>query len=192
MTIWGQEMFAFPFNNKKKEVTGITNFPQKQYIILSLQGSSPTLTKLKVTWRIQLQCFPVQMAGVDVWSQMSKFKLMVMDIYDNDCNTILHLAGKLAPRYKLSLVPGQLYKCNEVEKFGTPRMKNSTNNKNKTPQEVFTEEHKELVAEGEKWMKDTATSCTIAAALIVTIVFAAAITVPGGNNDDNGEPIFFT
>nr|GME01969.1 ankyrin repeat-containing protein NPR4-like [Ipomoea batatas] len=55
---------------------------------------------------------------------------------------------------------------------------------------VFTEEHKELKEGGEKWMKDTANSCTIAAALIVTVVFAAAITVPGGNSGENGLPIF--
>ncbi|XVF35128.1 hypothetical protein REPUB_Repub18cG0118100 [Reevesia pubescens] len=55
---------------------------------------------------------------------------------------------------------------------------------------VFTEEHKELVKEGERWMKDTANSCSVVAALIATVVFAAAITVPGGNNGDSGFPVF--
>ncbi|KAL0288293.1 UNVERIFIED_CONTAM: hypothetical protein Scaly_2736400 [Sesamum calycinum] len=55
---------------------------------------------------------------------------------------------------------------------------------------VFTEEHKMLKEEGEKWMKDTANSCMIATALIVTVMFAAAITVPGGNNNTSGFPIF--
>ncbi|KAK4391873.1 hypothetical protein Sango_1965100 [Sesamum angolense] len=55
---------------------------------------------------------------------------------------------------------------------------------------VFTEEHKILKEEGEKWMKDTSNSCTIAAALIATVMFAAAITVPGGNDNSNGFPIF--
>ncbi|GKC36714.1 ankyrin repeat-containing domain, PGG domain protein [Tanacetum coccineum] len=54
---------------------------------------------------------------------------------------------------------------------------------------VFTDEHKDLLKEGQQWMKDTATSCTVVAALIVTITFAAAITVPGGNKDD-GKPVF--
>ena len=63
------------------------------------------------------------------------------------------------------------------------------NKENKTAKMVFTDAHKALVVEGEKWMKDTATSCTIAAALIATIAFAAAITVPGGNNGANGLPI---
>ncbi|KAJ0587408.1 putative PGG domain-containing protein [Helianthus annuus] len=39
-------------------------------------------------------------------------------------------------------------------------------------------------------MKETAQSYTITAALIMTIVFAAAITVPGGNNQDDGIPEF--
>ncbi|KAL2456590.1 Ankyrin repeat family protein [Abeliophyllum distichum] len=40
-------------------------------------------------------------------------------------------------------------------------------------------------------MKDTATSCMVVAALIATVAFAAAFTVPGGNNDETGAPIFF-
>ncbi|GMP22319.1 hypothetical protein CsSME_00000391 [Camellia sinensis var. sinensis] len=59
-----------------------------------------------------------------------------------------------------------------------------------TPAEVFTDTHQELVKEGERWMKDTASSCTIVAALIATVVFAAAITVPGGNNNNSGYPYF--
>ncbi|XP_048326665.2 ankyrin repeat-containing protein ITN1-like [Ziziphus jujuba] len=38
-------------------------------------------------------------------------------------------------------------------------------------------------------MKETATSCTVVGALIITMMFAAAFTVPGGNNDDSGFPI---
>ncbi|THG03645.1 hypothetical protein TEA_006353 [Camellia sinensis var. sinensis] len=59
-----------------------------------------------------------------------------------------------------------------------------------SPSMVFTKEDKKLVEEGEKWMKDTATSCTIAAALIATIAFAAVITVPSGINGTNGVPVF--
>ncbi|XP_059310365.1 ankyrin repeat-containing protein ITN1-like [Lycium ferocissimum] len=55
---------------------------------------------------------------------------------------------------------------------------------------VFTDEHKELVKEGEKWMKETANSCIFVAALTATVGFAAAITVPGGNNQDSGFPLF--
>ena len=60
----------------------------------------------------------------------------------------------------------------------------------KKPRELFTESHRELVKAGESSMKDTATSCTVVGALIVTIMFAAAFTVPGGNNGNTGAPMF--
>lgn len=52
------------------------------------------------------------------------------------------------------------------------------------------EEHKELLKKAESWMRDTAQSCTVVAALIATMVFTASFTVPGGNNQDTGIPIF--
>lgn len=60
----------------------------------------------------------------------------------------------------------------------------------KTPKELFSEEHRALMKEGEEWMRGTANSCIIAATLIATMVFAAAFTVPGGNNSDKGTPVF--
>ncbi|MFS7956325.1 putative PGG domain-containing protein [Helianthus anomalus] len=43
--------------------------------------------------------------------------------------------------------------------------------------------------QGETWMKTTAESSSITAALIVTVVFAASITVPGGKKE-SGIPVF--
>ncbi|KAK3438803.1 hypothetical protein EUGRSUZ_C03624 [Eucalyptus grandis] len=60
----------------------------------------------------------------------------------------------------------------------------------KTPWEIFVERRKELFKEAEQWMKDTSTSSSLVATLIITIAFAAAFTVPGGNNDSMGIPIF--
>ncbi|OMO67190.1 hypothetical protein CCACVL1_20718 [Corchorus capsularis] len=128
--------------------------------------------------------------------QMSEHKRYLIQSEDILGNNILHLAGNLAPRHQLNLVSGaalqmqrelQWYK--EVEKFLYPAYREIANSEGKTPSMVFTEAHKNLVIEGEKWMKDTANSCTVVAALIATVVFAAAITVPGGNGD-NGYPIF--
>ncbi|XP_073277844.1 uncharacterized protein [Primulina huaijiensis] len=130
--------------------------------------------------------------------QMSEHKKLATQLTDNEGNNILHLVGKLAPPAQLHLVSGaalqmqrelQWYK--EVEKYVTPDSKDRKNSKLRTPPVEFSEEHKDLVKEGEKWMKDTANSCTVAAALIATIAFAASITVPGGNNGDNGVPIFY-
>jgi len=77
-----------------------------------------------------------------------------------------------------------------VEKFVQPAHKAMKNKDGKTAAIVFSEEHQTLVKEGEKWMKDTATSCTVVAALIATVVFAAVITVPGGNDQNTGIPLF--
>nr|POE67849.1 ankyrin repeat-containing protein npr4 [Quercus suber] len=101
------------------------------------------------------------------------------------------------PSARRNTVPGaaflmqrevQWYK--ELESIVRPSILENTNKNVKRPQELFTESHKELVKEGEKWMKGTASSCTVVAALIVTIMFAAAITVPGGNKQDLGLPTF--
>lgn len=96
----------------------------------------------------------------------------------------------MQPVLKLSQLILLLTFKQEVEKFLHPYSRERANNAGKTPKMVFTEEHMSLKAEGDKWMKDTANSCTIAAALIATVVFASAITVPGGNKADSGFPFF--
>ena len=61
----------------------------------------------------------------------------------------------------------------------------------KTPQDLFTEEHRALMGQGELWMKDTATSCLLVATIIATVVFSAAFSMPGGTDDHTGKPNFF-
>lgn len=79
----------------------------------------------------------------------------------------------------------------EVERILPSQLREKMNHSDcKKPRELFTIHHKQLVEDGEKWMKDTARSCSVVGALIVTIMFAAAFTVPGGNNQDTGIPIF--
>jgi hypothetical protein len=78
----------------------------------------------------------------------------------------------------------------EVESIVPPRYKEFLNKAGLTPRELFTENHKALMEEGEKWMKGTTTSCTVVGALIVTIMFAVAFIVVGGNKQETGYPIF--
>ena len=59
-----------------------------------------------------------------------------------------------------------------------------------TPRELFTKNHKDMRKDGEQWMKETTTSCTVVGTLIVTIMFATVITVLGGNDQNNGFLIF--
>ncbi|KAF5808973.1 putative PGG domain, ankyrin repeat-containing domain superfamily [Helianthus annuus] len=129
--------------------------------------------------------------------QMSGHKNIYKTIKDPFGNNLLHLAARLAPSDKLNHISGaalqiqsELKWFKEVQESAWSLNSIQKNSSGETPQMVFTKEHKELVIEGEKWMKETAQSYTITAALIMTIVFAAAITVPGGNNQDNGIPEF--
>ncbi|RZC51452.1 hypothetical protein C5167_019874 [Papaver somniferum] len=121
---------------------------------------------------------------------------------DSSANTILHFAAKLAPPHKLISISGAALKMQrelqwfkEVERITPEMTKDSTNNDGKTARVLFTKQHADLLEKGEKWMKDTATSCMLVATLIATVVFAAPFTAPGGsisdiNSKDNGIPIF--
>ncbi|KAI8571545.1 hypothetical protein RHMOL_Rhmol01G0128000 [Rhododendron molle] len=143
-----------------------------------------------------------------VWRREHVFNLMYqleagskfISRRDHSGNNGLHLAAHLGHEQKISLrasaagailqVQRELQWFKVVENFSSPGDKEKRNNDGLTPAEVFTETHQELVKEGKRWMQQTATSCTIVAALIAAMVFAAAITVPGGNDNKNGRPIF--
>lgn len=71
-----------------------------------------------------------------------------------------------------------------------PQLVEMLNSDGKTPRQLFTEQHKMLREEGENWMRGIASACTVVAALIVTIMFAAVFTVPGGYKQDIGSPIY--
>ncbi|PWA66970.1 Ankyrin repeat-containing protein [Artemisia annua] len=113
---------------------------------------------------------------------------------DYSGNNLLQLVGRLAPSNVLSCTTGAALQLQRElqwrEKFMEPMQLTDLNIDNETPEMVFTREHANLGKDGEKWMKATAESCSITAALIVTIVFAAAITVPGGSNQETGVPLF--
>lgn len=77
-----------------------------------------------------------------------------------------------------------------VESIVPPMYKEAKNADGIKPHELFSKSHEQLVKDGRQWAKDTASSFTIVGTLIITIMFAAAFTVPGGNNENNGSPIF--
>ncbi|KAF5446454.1 hypothetical protein F2P56_032082 [Juglans regia] len=116
---------------------------------------------------------------------------------DNFGNNILHLAGNLTDFTPLDHITGaalqmqrELQWFKEVESLCNPMYKTELNKDGLTPKLVFTKTHKDLMKDGEIWMKGTAGSCTVVGALIVTIMFAAAFTVPGGTNQETGFPVF--
>jgi O-antigen ligase len=77
----------------------------------------------------------------------------------------------------------------EVESIMNPVLKENLNANTQTARELFTSDHKDLVVKGEQWMKEAATSCTVVGALIITIMFTVAFTVPGGNVQETGYPV---
>ncbi|GLT34791.1 hypothetical protein SLA2020_092870 [Shorea laevis] len=130
------------------------------------------------------------------------WKTLILNRKDVKGNNTLHVAGEIAPHFQLARITSpalqmqrELQWFKEVERIVPEWCKEAKNFRDgekppKTPYEVFSESHKELVQEGGKWMKETASSFIIVGTLIVTIMFAAAFTVPGGNDQNSGFPIF--
>jgi hypothetical protein len=63
------------------------------------------------------------------------------------------------------------------------------NKQRKTPEDLFTETHKDLIKEGGKWLSKTFESCSVVAALIATVAFVTSTTIPGGVKQESGTPI---
>ena len=63
------------------------------------------------------------------------------------------------------------------------------NDDGKTARELFKDNHERQLQNARTWIKETTQSCSTVAALVATVVFAAAYTVPGGS-DENGKPNF--
>ncbi|XP_071913957.1 uncharacterized protein [Coffea arabica] len=110
-------------------------------------------------------------------------------------NNYLHLAAKLSPQSQLDRVSGaalqmqrELQWFKEVESIVQPKLKEDMNDNKKTPSALFTDEHKVLAREGERWMKNTAGSSMIVGTLISAVMFTTAFTIPGGNSQ-SGLPI---
>ncbi|XP_040998509.1 ankyrin repeat-containing protein ITN1-like [Juglans microcarpa x Juglans regia] len=110
---------------------------------------------------------------------------------------MLHLDAELPSPNRLNIVFGaalqmqrEMLWFQEIKKIMPNSYVTETNTKGQTPKEIFMKSHEDLQKKGEKWMKDTANYCMLVVALIATLVFPAAFTVPGGNNQDTSIPIF--
>ncbi|GKV15087.1 hypothetical protein SLEP1_g25887 [Rubroshorea leprosula] len=126
----------------------------------------------------------------------SKETNMVTTI-DEDGNNTIHLAAKLAPLSQLDHSSGaalrlqsELRWFKSVEDIVPQFYKSQKNKEGETPTQLFVREHGHLLKEAEAWMKKVAESCTVVGALAITILFAATFTVPGGNDEKTGLPIF--
>ncbi|XP_028807359.1 uncharacterized protein LOC114762073 isoform X1 [Neltuma alba] len=112
-----------------------------------------------------------------------------------DKDNLLHMAARLAPSDRLNLVSGAAFQMTlellwfeEVKKIMPPSCIEKKNAEDLTPQQLFTEEHKNLLKGAESWMKKRAEQCMVVSTLITTGVFTAAFSIPGGINDNSGNP----
>ncbi|KAI3836656.1 hypothetical protein MKX03_034939 [Papaver bracteatum] len=64
------------------------------------------------------------------------------------------------------------------------------NGKGVKPEALFTQQHENLVKDGETWVKEASQACTVVSTLIATVMFTAAFTIPGGNDQNTGLPMF--
>ncbi|KAL5568423.1 hypothetical protein UlMin_024998 [Ulmus minor] len=125
------------------------------------------------------------------------YKQAIARLTNSNGDTLSHVAGYIASSKKLNLVAGaalqmqrELQWFKEVESITAEGTRRTVNKKKKLPREIFTKSHKDLMIAGEKWMKDISSSCSFVGALIFTIMFTAAFTLPGGNNQNTGFPMF--
>ncbi|XP_052197245.1 uncharacterized protein LOC127804423 [Diospyros lotus] len=114
---------------------------------------------------------------------------------DRNGNTILHHAALLSSTKKLSRFPSpSLQMQSEIQWFKKvekilPMCKGVEKRDNLIPMDLFVQEHSKLKKAGGKWLKETASSCSVVATLIITIMFSVTFTVPGSYDNDTGIPI---
>ncbi|KAL5561761.1 hypothetical protein UlMin_031508, partial [Ulmus minor] len=114
---------------------------------------------------------------------------------DKDGNGALHFAATLTKENPMWSIPGDALQMQWeikwfkfVEKSKPKHFFVHYNSEDKTPDEIFTQTHEKLVERGGEWMKKTAESCSVVAALIATVAFATSTALPGSVNDQNGQP----
>ncbi|GJZ11904.1 ankyrin repeat-containing protein [Tanacetum coccineum] len=109
--------------------------------------------------------------------EIGAMKDLITPIKDKQSNNMLHLVAKSGKPKRYQNVSGvalqmqrELLWFREVEQMIPPSYRLRKNLKGDIPHDLFTEKHADLVANGEKWMKDTASQCMVVATLIATIM----------------------
>ncbi|KAK5791979.1 Espin [Gossypium arboreum] len=113
---------------------------------------------------------------------------------DNDGCTILHHAAntkyyhggtKPTPALKLQQ---ELTWFEDVKTQMPSHFIMHLNKKETTADDLFKDNHRDLLKTAQEWAKNTSQSCSTVAILVATVVFTAAYTAPGGFLQ-NGRPI---
>ncbi|KAF5186652.1 Ankyrin repeat-containing protein [Thalictrum thalictroides] len=117
---------------------------------------------------------------------------------DKKGNTVLHQVGINVGIYR-GQMPGPALQLQEellwfkrVKEVLPPHFRMHLNEKGLNAFDFFQNNNKDLLRQAQDWLKRTSQSCSVVAVLIATVAFAAAYTVPGGNQEngqDSGLPI---
>ncbi|XAR54059.1 hypothetical protein NMG60_11029051 [Bertholletia excelsa] len=119
---------------------------------------------------------------IKVFKYLSKMGATTFAMFpEREQDTILHEAARMSQLDHIAGAPLQMQRelqwFQAIEKIA-PGLTNNKGKHGDTPRALFTKQHKRLVKKGEKWMKDIAGSGVAVATVVVTIMFAAAFTVP--------------
>ncbi|ONH93513.1 hypothetical protein PRUPE_8G235300 [Prunus persica] len=151
-----------------------TNTEKKNVVLLAVENRQPHVYQLLLKRNV--------------------LKDSVFGKVDDQGNSALHLAAKLE-EHKPWLIPGAALqmqweiKWYEYVKNSMPLHFFARHNRiGQTARDLFTESHKNIVKDGGQWLTNTSESCSVVAALIATVAFATATTVPGGIKEDSGKP----
>ncbi|XP_028805687.1 ankyrin repeat-containing protein ITN1-like [Neltuma alba] len=165
--------------------------------IAILPSAVESLTLDDRNWNTFFYAIEHRQANVFSLIHEYRFKNLVASVVDTDQDFMLHVAAKLGPsnrqphRCPALQMQSEMQWFKEVERLVPPGLRVSLNNwSGQTPKDTFKETHTDLRDAGEKWMKDTASPCSVVGALIVTVMSAATFTVPGGYNQNTGHPGF--
>ncbi|XP_074263636.1 uncharacterized protein LOC141586341 [Silene latifolia] len=203
-TLWNQVR-----QQTKEDISALIRKPWRLLFVAAKLGKVEFLTILIQTypdliWKVDENRYSIFHIAV-IHRQVEIFKLiyevgaiknLIATYKDESENNMLHLASKLAPANRLSCVSGaalqmqrQLQWFEAVKQIVRPEYTEAENKNKEMPQDLFSKEHEALRKQGEDWMKKTAESCALVAALIATMVFSAAFQLPGGLNNDTGSPV---
>lgn len=150
----------------KRLTTHAVEFRQERILRLFLKGSST---------------YEVSLVPAATWKESEDMMLAVANYIPNsDAET--NYAGAVFQMQR------ELQWFKFAEKWSVPAVRTGKRD-GITYWEIFVEKHKKLLENGEKWMKDTVDKCMLVSTLIATVLFTAAFTVPGGNDNNTGVPL---
>ncbi|XVF26116.1 hypothetical protein REPUB_Repub13aG0272200 [Reevesia pubescens] len=130
---------------------------------------------------------------LEIYKLVKKRKMVtnrLVSRIDNNGYTILHHAAEITdiavrdtPSNDALKLQDELMWFQRVKKLLNQQCSHYVmhcNKDNRTAESLLKKRHEEQLKAARKWMKESAQSCSAVAALIATIAFAAAFTLPGG------------